>query len=724
MAGWNRRPFLASLCACLMPLLVSTLRLDAAPKEPETPATWPQAYSVQRDSGSGLLTLSTPYYQVQHDLKRGGAISSIRLAHGRATNLLVQPIAARVRDDQGAVFTELPDSAPRVTQRRDQLTEIVSVESRLLDAQGRVSALRLKTDFEYHWGYIRVHREFVLPSGTFQARELCALSTVLASSLSDFGYRDGRTEQEGEPPFSFGSCHWGKLKIQSPSNPVLNLSQLPRYVMFADAGVEGLEWFMSSSLSQWDLQLTGRRGQGRCLLESSQEPSGFAFSLSPFQSTNASISMTNTCAFDFYLGLPISEGHANKPWFHSSFNRNRGNWVTPEQVQSWARQGIQTVHCHNDGDAYGDGLFWHDGSYPPYPDMENYDKVIAECHKAGIRVATYFSNKELHPSTKEFQEHGVDWARMDLKGNLQHNFLREKSEFGAQMCLRSGWLKFLEFSIDRVLTNHALDGVYYDWNVPLLCSNPRHGNKAAGPAEAAHWDVDELLQLMEWTRNRVGPKGLVILHNTTTPMFAMENFANYIVGNEWGYGKWVNDAPALQDLPLEWRLAGARSRGVISYGQIAGDAPRRLHRLFAIEALLNGATPWPASPETFELFPILKPVGEVETCRFADWRNQAVALEGTRCASAIYSRPGESFILLANMTNVAQDVQCTIHPDRLPYPMAAPTAATLHRLGSNNPPAQAAPSAVDVRELTGSGARVSIPADSVILLQMCDRKEK
>lgn len=58
----------------------------------------------------------------------------------------------------------------------------------------------------------------------------------------------------------------------------------------------------------------------------------------------------------------------------------------------------------------------------------------------------------------------------------------------------------------------------------------------------------------------------------------------------------------------------------------------------AIEALLGGATPWPANAETFELLSLLKPLGDIESCRFADWRNQAVTLSDARCASAVYSR--------------------------------------------------------------------------------------
>ncbi len=68
-------------------LLLAALPSAAFQPPPGPPSNWPQAYSVQRNKADGLLTLSTPYYTVQHDLKHGGAISSIRLTHGKASNL-------------------------------------------------------------------------------------------------------------------------------------------------------------------------------------------------------------------------------------------------------------------------------------------------------------------------------------------------------------------------------------------------------------------------------------------------------------------------------------------------------------------------------------------------------------------------------------------------------------------------------------------------------------
>jgi hypothetical protein len=692
---------------------------SAAKESPQVlPSTWPQAYSVDRNKAAGLLTLNTPYYTVQHDLKRGGAISSIRLTHGKASNLLVRPFETHVQDTAGNLYSDLADPAARITARRDGLNEFVTVESSLRDAQGKLSDIRVKTVYEYRWGYMKIHKELTFRARNFQVKEVCPVSAVLAPSLSAYGYRDGLTEQEGAPAFGFGSCHWGKLNVEGA--PAILATNIPRYVMLADPGVEGIEWFVSSDLAQWDLQIAGKRGQGKSVLRAGAAPAGIVFSASPFQNTESPVMAPARLTFDYYLGLPLLEGHALKPWLHSSFNRNRGDWVSAEQVQRWAQSGIQTVHCHNDGDYYDDGLFWRDGSYPPYPDMDKYDRVIADCHKVGIRVATYFSNKELHPSTAQFQQHGTDWGRMNRKGNLQHNFFKPKSEFGTQMCLRSGWLDSLKASIDRVLTEHPLDGVYYDWNVALLCYNAGHEKLKAGQAATGHWDIDELLNLMEWTRRRVGPRGLVIVHNTTTPMFATENFADDIVANEWGYGKWTGQGPSLQELPLEWSLVGARSRGVISYGQLDAQSPRRLHRVFALEALLAGVTPWPASPETFEIYPVLKPIGAFESYRFADWRNEAVAVGGTRTASAIYSRPGEAWLVLGNLNEAAQEVRCVLRADKLPYPLSSVTSAMLLPSGntSTNASDKATPLSLDARQLTGAGVNLTIAPDSAVLLHV------
>ena len=159
-----------SLPVCVLALFF-TSPFASAESVTDLVSTWPQAYSVQRNKAAGLLTLSTPYYTVQHDIKRGGAISSIRLTHGKAANLLVLPFETRVQDAAGNLYSDLAEPAPRVTTRQDGLNEFVTVESDLRDAQGKPSDIRVKTAYEYRWGYVKIHKELTFRGKDFQVKE-------------------------------------------------------------------------------------------------------------------------------------------------------------------------------------------------------------------------------------------------------------------------------------------------------------------------------------------------------------------------------------------------------------------------------------------------------------------------------------------------------------------------------------------------------------------------
>jgi hypothetical protein len=120
------------------------------------------------------------------------------------------------------------------------------------------------------------------------------------------------------------------------------------------------------------------------------------------------------------------------------------------------------------------------------------------------------------------------------------------------------------------------------------------------------------------------------------------------------------------------------------------------------------------------LLPLLKPIGEVESCRFADWRNQAVSLSESRCASAVYSRPDGAWLLLANLDQEARQVTCMLRPEKLPYPLARLTSAERvptrgGPAGGPNPPGVAG---LDIGQLTGAGVRITLPGDDAVLVRV------
>lgn len=649
--------------------------------------TWPEFYEVREDAAQHRLRLRTSCYQIEHDLRQGGAIREICYPAGTGQNLLLQAMEATVLlpDDnprtgyREKMLADTAERSPRV-QVNNKGTEVeLTFQGRLRDAGGNDADIAYQYRYVYRWGYVRVRKEFHFPANGIAVRSIKVLGTRLRPDLGHYGVRPGAGAEPSADPAAFGVCQWGKLQPGKAFDCAYETRFVPRYLVAGSPGQEGLEWFLTSDLAQWDYQLAGLPGHGLFWIGPQTQPEAVGVDINALHLPRGAVTLRGTCVFEFYLGFPILAGKAHRPFLHRTFNRR--NWPTEETIRTWAAGGVRTAHFHHDGDSFRDGLFWRDGTYPPFgpEDMAEFDRAIDACHRHGIRVATYFSNKELHPSAPAYQEHGQEWARLPAdRGEQIHNYY-SGDEYGAQMCLKSGWLDYLKRYIDTVLTRHRLDGVYYDWNLALYCHNQRHGPADAPPqnpglgalaqSRAGHWDMDELLDLMEWTRKRVGPDGLVIVHDTLTPCAAAENFADYVVAMEWGYGKLAVAAPALADLPLEWNFLGSRSRGVIGYGCLIPDASRSLQRQMTIRCLLTGTAPWPAQDLDLELFAPLR-AEDLSAGQFADWRAGAVALNNPAVAAAVYHRPDQALVLLGNLTPAPQTVRWTLDIARLSLVMA------------------------------------------------------
>jgi len=135
-----------------------------------------------------------------------------------------------------------------------------------------------------------------------------------------------------------------------------------------------------------------------------------------------------------------------------------------------------------------------------------------------------------------------------------------------------------------------------------------------------------------------------------------------------------------------------------------------LHKLLALEALLTNVTPWPASPEAIELYKILRPLGDVEQYKFEDWRNKAVKVNDGNCASAVYSRSGEAYIILGNLEIEQKDITCTINPSNVQYPLRSANSAKIIDEGSSIN--------LSVDKLISNGENITVPGDGAILIHI------
>lgn len=126
--------------------------------------------------------------------------------------------------------------------------------------------------------------------------------------------------------------------------------------------------------------------------------------------------------------------------------------------------------------------------------------------------------------------------------------------------------------------------------------------------------------------------------------------------------------------------------------------------------LRPSTAPWPASDEAAESFQILKPLGCLERYQFRDWRNPSVRVADDELLSAIYSRPGEAYVPLANLQPNARETMCRINPLALQNPIAAISSAAL--IDKDNT------YALDVQKLVGPGERILLPGGGARLLHL------
>ena len=130
------------LIVCFTPFGTAQLSRAVTQSEQNLPGCWPREYSVKQDDISGILTLSTAYYTIQHNLKSGGAITKIKYTHGNVANLLVEPIKTSVQNDSGIIFNDADSPSANVSCTKTGKTEIVTIQCSLVNKSGQDSGIR------------------------------------------------------------------------------------------------------------------------------------------------------------------------------------------------------------------------------------------------------------------------------------------------------------------------------------------------------------------------------------------------------------------------------------------------------------------------------------------------------------------------------------------------------------------------------------------------------
>lgn len=600
------------------------------------------------ETGSGVKVVSE-YWETFYAKTKGGTLSGIKFKYGSGKNILTSPLDSCVRKKEGPEYVFYNESLcakPDISVTQNNGDIVVTSEGMYFSEAGKQINVRYKRTCRYEkFGVLNVKLEMTFIEPIDQVIEVGTAWLGVAETLNAVGYRPA---PEVDPGATFtghaGFCIWHEFLNGNHYNAHQKIGRyLPLYICMVNRRVEGIEIFRDDDIEKDSKTFApGEEGQSCCEIRHNAGINSINLRYDPYANFRMPVTVNaGTYNFSYCIGLPFSKGaHKVHPAY---FHANIGNqWPDEKELDVYAESGIKLIRLHND--YREDGNFWHDGCYPPYDktSMERMDRVIRQVHDRNMKIVPYFSLKELHPDCPEYKLHGELWKRtVDNKFSIIHNYAGT-GEFGAQMCLRSNWFDFRKASIDEVLSKHAFDGVYYDWALALYCNNPAHMNGRK------HTDIEEFLNLIFWTRKRIGAEGLMFVHLSGAPMMVVENAADFVFTHE----ELIELSPKPGDFCPEADFAGINEHQIVGDG--AGSTPEKKKR-FILSCFLEGT--WPCANTNTEnpALEIMRSLTsyDITSYSFTPSNKNPVMSDNKNIMASLYWKKGSALIHAVNFGNAA-----------------------------------------------------------------------
>jgi hypothetical protein len=603
---------------------------------------------LQTDEGNRVVVQSQ-YWRLEFDLRNGGVLDTIVFPHGSGQNLLLQPLVTSVGGWSDR-------DAPTVTLRSSTQGNLLKLEfSGRLAAVGRQAGpVGFRTTWTISPFMVRADHTLIF-SQEVPAASVSIGSTTLRRDLDEFGLRIGPGDDPDpgqSAPATFG-------KIPGENVAFVDRHHMPLYLLLFRRNVEGFDLTTASDIETWEKGLTGRPGLGH--FSAALAGDGIQLTRQPLSVHRPVNIRPGEYTFSYFLGLPRIVEKSDRKWRHVSFGNHP--WPSDADIAHWAESGVNIARLHND---YApDENFWHDGAWPPYDaqGMAEMRRVIATCHKSGIKVVPYFSIHEFHPTAEGYQQHESEWARtVGPLTTVHHNF-EGKGEFGAQMCPLSGWLDRRKHDIEKAYRELGFDGIYYDWVMQLPCDNPKHNPKL-------HLGTDGVIDLLAWTRRLIQPQGTLIVHiYGLMPSIAFENFGDLVVNMEE-----ISDTESFMHMgqaPLVTVLAESIPRSPCpSYRE---DRALERNRNNISQLVVLGMFPWAGgvtdnvTEATLKLFRAFRPY-QLEDYLFRNADSGVIRTGWDDVYGALYFKPSQALVVVSNTSpEPRKNIVLRVQPDALAF---------------------------------------------------------
>lgn len=623
-------------------------RADPRPLERPDPGPYGGLQVIRDAPNTGDVTLTTPWWEVVHSARKGGAITSIRFFHGMNENILRSPLATHLFTSSRQ-YSDARETKPAITVASASPTRVhLHVAGRLLDASGR-SAGTFRHDYEYRPMLVRRTCEY-----DFDEPISCTGLEVGSLHLAPWfdeavARRDSR------------DTTW--LHAVFPGPPVFTETSFARYLCLFRRGVEGIDWLPAADLDQW-------RRPGRSLYAVRGDREGNpTLTVQPLALGGPPTPLPPRVRFESYLSLPQIRRH--QPRRHFIMCLKNGD-CTPEFLRFAAEYGVTDILL---GAANVPGTF-------RLGDLEASRTTVARAHRLGIQVYP-FDPFQLVNRRADIWRHRDEWGRAALNAGKPQ--MLTYSSYGDYFCpTAKGFRQALKQGYARLVDSAGFDGLYFDFTHPFPCYNTHH---AAKP----HMNTDGVLDMILWVRDFLGPQRVFCGHTGWVPVLFFQDlctvtavFEEYLAQEPLplyltpGQGEFADGAPRTL-------VSSFLSSSAVAPGEAGKTAPPTDQvDAYLARCALVGIFPWAhagnvGASDSYELPEKMRPWlrlfalrGEEDlgTMQFLPYHRQTAAITSTPFVrAATYWNDRAAVIILADSERAEPiDFTVTLRPQAFGWP--------------------------------------------------------
>lgn len=457
-------------------------------------------------------------WEARHDTDAGGCLSSVRLTRVDR-ELLSGPASARV-----GRWREAEEQNPHIAvDRPDERSVVLTVTGRLCDLGGEPSAIEYEHEYRYRREYLR-HRLTLTPTEAVEGLNEIALIQIPGVGYTNFSCLDA---------FGHGNAYHKYAGVAArgsipETEGVAWEDRLPARAMCMFTGTYGgIDWFPANLIApfRWD----GKNPVGSWRIERVGEKA--RMSVEVYRDSEP-VTLDDEHTWNFYTSWPCTTKKFQAPDAHAGFTPGAYQ-PTVEDIERIHEMGFEsfgfaafyeTKRWKRDGKDY---KFAEHEPSPPVGDL------IRRGHELGMKVVPYIDLPFGCVSRETYEKIGKKLKRTwsDTPDRQRWWYFANPKKGPAvpgyvqgHGCYSSPQFRELTKEFLRtVWAQQDFDGIYYDHAALNHCTNPAHGGE--------HMTVEGLFEMLDFTRQMMGPGKLLSLHTATelAPCYALQNYADSVI---------------------------------------------------------------------------------------------------------------------------------------------------------------------------------------------------